>query len=163
AMPSGDTSGAIAEAAPALTPRTASCAARHSGHFGTAIASSTAGTNASSEAIRCPRGPCRAGSRLSAPASQHSAPILVPALDPGHRLRQRGLVAALGLQIEVMVGGVHHVDPTRVARVGVEDGAARVLVEHADAGPLLECLRDRRIVVRARAVGEVLRPERDLV
>src|SRR5439155_19429268 len=43
------------------------------------------------------------------------------------------LVAPLGGQVEVVVGGVQHVDSPRVGGVGVKNGAARVLVEHADA------------------------------
>src|SRR5882724_12150734 len=54
--------------------------------------------------------------------------------EPRHGGGQVGLVASLGDQIEEVVGTVQHVEAARITRVGVKDGARRVLAEHADAG-----------------------------
>src|SRR6516164_4166357 len=64
-----------------------------------------------------------------------SASVAIAVAHPGHLVRP-GLVASLGHEIEVVISGVHHVEAARVARIGVEDGAGRVLVEHADARQL---------------------------
>src|SRR6516164_2284557 len=61
-----------------------------------------------------------------------SASVAIAVAHPGHFVRP-GLVASLGHEIEVMIGGVHHVEAARVARIGVKHGAGRILVEHADA------------------------------
>src|SRR5438477_6076575 len=45
--------------------------------------------------------------------------------------RFRVLISPFGNQVEVVIGGVHHVDSARVGGVGVKNGAAFVLVEHA--------------------------------
>src|SRR5215475_7966870 len=64
-----------------------------------------------------------------------SAAVAIAVADPGHLVRP-GLVASLGHEIEVVIGGDHHVEAARVARISVEHGAGRVLVEHADARQL---------------------------
>src|SRR5262245_64319950 len=51
-----------------------------------------------------------------------SASVAIAVAHPGHLVRP-GLVASLGHEIEVMIGGVHHVEAARVARIGVKHGA----------------------------------------
>src|SRR5262249_35048744 len=46
--------------------------------------------------------------------------VLVVPAHPGHRERQALLVAALGHQIEQVIGAVQHIQPARIAGVGVE-------------------------------------------
>ena len=55
-------------------------------------------------------------------------PVVVP--DPVH---DGGLVAALRREVEVVVGADQQVGPARIGRIGVEDVAAGVLVEDAQA------------------------------
>src|SRR5882672_185218 len=65
--------------------------------------------------------------------------VLIAPLHPRHRVRELVLVAALGCDVEPVVGGVQDVDAAPVRRVGVEDRAAGVAVERAGArhlGPL---------------------------
>src|SRR5260370_20359872 len=56
--------------------------------------------------------------------------VVIP--DPGLRVFQILLIPSLGNQVEVLVGGIHHIDAPRVARVGVKNRAALVFVEDAD-------------------------------
>src|ERR1700741_2814396 len=58
--------------------------------------------------------------------------LIVPA-DPLHREIEAVLVAALGHEVEVLVGAVHHVDAARVAGIGVEHLAVLILGEDADS------------------------------
>src|SRR5467141_3754763 len=67
------------------------------------------------------------------PAEVASQPVSVVEAHPGLREFQSVLVPPLGNQVEVMVGGVQYVDSPGVTRIGVEDCAAFVLVEHAYA------------------------------
>src|SRR5438045_1685293 len=56
--------------------------------------------------------------------------ILVSQPHPIHRIWQVLLVTTERRQVEVMVGGVHHVEAAREAGIGVEDAALVVAVEH---------------------------------
>src|SRR5262249_45834026 len=116
AQKSGNSTRASANAVLALTPNTHKYAARQSGHLGKstpARPSKPAVHEAKSEReAHAPR------SFLSISSSQA---IFVPALDPTHHL---ALVSALGHEIEVLMCDVHHVEPTRVTRVGVKDAVA---------------------------------------
>lgn len=69
---------ASAQAAPVLTPHTESHAAMHSGHFGS---SRTAAACSASHELASPGTRCRRGS------------VLVMALEPGHGVLERVLVA----------------------------------------------------------------------
>src|ERR1700737_4608471 len=69
--------------------------------------------------------------------------------------RFRILISSLRNQIEVVIGGVHHVDAPRIARVGVKDSAALVLVEHAGSLTVLETGTRFRIVVRGCSSPEL--------
>src|SRR5579872_1669932 len=60
-----------------------------------------------------------------------SHPVFVVAADPIRAAA--AFVAAFRRQVEVVVGGVHHVDAAGVGRIGVEDAAGDVLDEDADA------------------------------
>src|SRR5260370_15226247 len=75
--------------------------------------------------------------------------VMVP--DPGLRTFWTILISPFGNEIEVLVGGLHHVDSPRVARVGVKHRAARVLVEHADALTVRIAWIRLRIVVERRS------------
>src|SRR5512138_571289 len=59
--------------------------------------------------------------------------VLVAQAHPVHGIGQAFLVAAERGEIQVLIGGVHHVEPTREAGIGVEDLAPLVAIEHADA------------------------------
>src|SRR6516225_2927848 len=59
--------------------------------------------------------------------------VLVVVAHPGLAEGQGILIAPLRYQVEIVVADVQHVDSARVAGVGVEDLAAVVLVEDADA------------------------------
>src|SRR5260221_1445753 len=65
--------------------------------------------------------------------SMRSVLVSVVIPDPGLRIFQTLLIPSLGNQVEVLVGGIHHIDAPRVARVGVKNRAALVLIEDADA------------------------------
>src|SRR5207253_9617378 len=69
-------------------------------------------------------------------------------------------ISPLGNQVEVVIRGVHHVDPARVRGVGVKNGAALVLVEHAGPLALRHAGIALRVIVRGRAALELLRSER---
>ena len=62
--------------------------------------------------------------------------VAVMVAHPRHGPGQRRLVATLGREVEVVVGADQQVEPARISRVGVEDGAVIVLVEGAEAGKL---------------------------
>src|SRR5207247_11438148 len=83
--------------------------------------------------------------------------------DPGLREFQVVLVPPLGNQVEVVVGGVQHVDSPRVARVRVENGAARVLVEPAHALTVGHADGGFRILTARRPAFDLLRSGRRLV
>jgi hypothetical protein len=86
-------------------------------------------------------------------ASACSVLISVVVPDPLLRVWQVQLIAALGDQIEVLIGGVHHVDAARKAGIGMKHRAALVLVEHADpltiggAGVRSDIVVERRLMV----------------
>ena len=72
------------------------------------------------------------GATASKPVSVCSVLVSVVVPDPGLRVWKVLLIAALGNQIKVLIGGVHHVDAACKARIGMKHRAALVLVEHAD-------------------------------
>src|SRR5262245_15721799 len=84
--------------------------------------------------------------------------------NPGHRPRQSVLVAALGREIEEMIGADQDVETATIGGIGVKDFAHGALVEHAGARPLLarEAL-DELVVVKDLAAGLLLCGERDLI
>src|SRR5256885_5078199 len=89
--------------------------------------------------------------------------VSVVVAHPGLREFQAVLVPTLGGQVEVVVGGVQHVDSPRVRGVSVKNGAARVPVEHADALPVAHADVEFRKVVERRSAFDFLRSERRLV
>src|SRR5215471_4000863 len=84
--------------------------------------------------------------------------------NPGHRPRQSILIAALGREIEEMIGADQDVETAAIGRIGVKDFAGGVLVEHAGARPLLarEAFNEF-VIVKHLAAGLLLRGERDLI
>src|SRR6185295_1919354 len=86
--------------------------------------------------------------------------LVVPAY-PGHRVGQALLVAALGYQVEQVIGAVQHVQPARIAGVGVEYLAVRAFDEHADPRRLRRpepaglVVVDRRLLLLGRE-GDVV-------
>src|SRR5881392_2439316 len=64
--------------------------------------------------------------------------ILVAPPQPVHRVRQALFVTAERRQVEVVIGGIHHVEAAREAGIGVEDISRLVAIEHADAGRFLD-------------------------
>ncbi len=96
---SGRTRGAIALASVAFMPTNMSNAAMHSGHFGTSSAASAAHRPEAEE-------PC-----VSQRARRSGDfAVLITVLQPIHAVRERGFVASLGHQIQVVIGRVQHVD-----------------------------------------------------
>ncbi len=89
------------------------------------------------------------------------ATIMVP--DPRLRPFQAVLVSPLGSQVEEVVGGVQEVDPPRVARVGVKDGAPAVLVERAHSLTVRHIHFRFRKVVEHRSTPGFLRGEGRLI
>jgi len=73
------------------------------------------------------------------------------------------LVASLGNQIQVVVGGVQHIDAAGVARVGVENCAVLVFIEHTDSLSLGGCLLAFRIIVERFAAVDLLLSEGHMV
>src|SRR3989440_1301294 len=86
--------------------------------------------------------------------------VVVP--DPVLRVVQALLVAPLGDQVEEVVRAVEHVDSTCVARVGLEDGAGRVLVEHARSLAVRRPGIGPGEIVQGRSAPELVRRERCL-
>src|SRR5271166_5113777 len=84
--------------------------------------------------------------------------------DPGHRPRQFILVAALGREIEEMIGADQYVETAAIGGISMKDFAGGVLVEHAGARPLLarEAF-DEFVIVKNLAAGLLLRRERHLI
>ena len=72
------------------------------------------------------------GATASKPVSVCSVLVSVVVPDPGLRVWKVLLIAALRNQVEVLIGGVHHVDAARKTGIGMKHRAALVLVEHAD-------------------------------
>src|SRR5260221_11785772 len=63
--------------------------------------------------------------------------VLVVMPDPSHPMLQALFVAPLGRDVQPVVRADENVQPARVTRIGMEDIASRILVEHARAGPFL--------------------------
>ena len=57
--------------------------------------------------------------------------VTVAIMHPGLSVGQSRLVAPLWNEVEIVIGGVHHVHTALVAGIGVEYLSARLLVEHA--------------------------------
>src|SRR6266700_1609132 len=62
--------------------------------------------------------------------------VLVAQADPVHRIGQAVLVTAERGEVEILIGGVHHVEAAGEAGIGVKNLAGLVAEEHADAGQL---------------------------
>jgi hypothetical protein len=73
-----------------------------------------------------------------------------------------GFVPAFGDEVEVVIGGVHHVEAARVAPVGVEDRAAVVLCKDADAFLVGAGVVIDGIVVGGLAARDLFGLERDV-
>src|SRR4029453_3458010 len=79
---------------------------------------------------QCPSGRNPDSRRSAIP---RSILVLIVTTQPRHRERQSSLVAAFGREIEIVVGTVQHVDPTRVAGICVEDRSIIVAEKDTDA------------------------------
>src|SRR5467141_3041072 len=97
------------------------------------------------------------------PAEVASELVSVVEAHPGLREFQSVLVPPLGNQVEIVVGSIEDVDSPRVARIGVEDGAAFVLAEHAYALAVGHADVGFRMVEERRSAFDFLRGERGLV
>src|SRR5437764_12773961 len=73
------------------------------------------------------------------------------------------LVPSFRHEVEVMVARIHHVDAARIAGIGMEDGALRVAIKHADAGVVGVGGLDPTVIVVDLAGRQLFRPERDAV
>src|SRR5579864_3242388 len=80
--------------------------------------------------VKEPRPSCTAVLKF---VSMRSVLVSVMVPDPGLRIFQTLLIASLGNQVEVLVGGIHHIDAPRVTRVGVKNRAVLAFIEDADA------------------------------
>src|SRR5262249_54372745 len=108
--------------------------------------------------------PCGRGLIVHRLASFLLAAIAVAIAHPAHRMRLLArLVASLRHQVEVLIRGVHHVEAARIARIGMEYAAARILEKYADAGQLRSAPGFWHIVVGVPSVGCAVRPERYVV
>src|ERR1700727_2093607 len=76
--------------------------------------------------------------------------ILIVTLHPPARLAVgSALIAALGCQVEVVIGTDDGIEAARIRGVGMEDRSRRILVEDTEPGKLLALiplLRDQRVV-----------------
>src|SRR5260370_11705802 len=63
--------------------------------------------------------------------------VLVVMPDPSHPVLQALFIAPLGRKVQPVVRADENVQPASVARIGMEDIAGRILVEHARAGSFL--------------------------
>lgn len=89
--------------------------------------------------------------------------ILVVAFHPVHQVVMRArFVTALWRHVEQHVGTVDEFITAPVGRIGVEDIAAGVAVEHAEAAQILDGDVARGVVVGDLALGDLFRPERDM-
>src|SRR5712691_10277218 len=90
---------------------------------------------------------------------QESGTVLVVAADPELRVAVRGFVAALGHEVEELVGAVHRVDPPGIGGVRVEHAPRLVPGEDADPLAVLEAGL-RTVVEDGRVAGHLLGRER---
>src|SRR5216684_3889302 len=88
------------------------------------------------------------------------SPVSVVVADPLLCERQAILVPSLRDDVEVLIGGVEHVDSARKRRVRVEDVAVQVFVEHAGAFAVGETRLLRSEVIDVRAACDFFRAER---
>src|SRR5258707_8169990 len=95
--------------------------------------------------------------------SMRSVLVSVVIPDPGLRIFQTLLIPSLGNQVEVLVGGIHHIDAPRVARVGVKNRAALVFVEDADALTIHHAGVRSYIVEERRSTFDFLRVKGGLI
>src|SRR5215471_2447700 len=68
--------------------------------------------------------------------SMRSVLVSVVVPNPVLRIFVTFLISPLGNQIKVLIGGIHHIDSSRKAGVGVKNRAALVFVEHAGSLPV---------------------------
>ena len=73
------------------------------------------------------------GAAALKPVFVYSVLVSVVVPDPCLRVWKVLLSATRGNQVEVLIGGVHHVNAARKAGIGMKHRAALVLVEHADS------------------------------
>src|SRR5258707_8928058 len=80
---------------------------------------------------------------------------------PVHRIWQALLMAAERRQVEIMVGGIHHVEAAREAGIGVEDLALVAAIKHADAGRFLHAEAAGAEIIDLGARSDFFRRKRD--
>src|SRR5262245_57264571 len=78
-------------------------------------------------------------------------------------IRQPVLITPFRHQVEVVVGSVHHVKPTRIARIGVENVSLRVLIKDTEAGGFLLPKLSHRIIVIPLALRHFFWRERNMI
>src|SRR5689334_10048598 len=71
--------------------------------------------------------------------------------DPCLRVWKALLIAALGNQVEVLIGGIHHVNAARKAGIGMKHCAALVPIERANPLTVQGARVRSRIVVERRS------------
>src|SRR5437763_16754743 len=100
---------------------------------------------------------------LTENANGTASPVVFVAMANPTLRGYRSLVPALRHEVEVMVAGVHHVDAARIAGIGVEDGALRVAIKHADARQIGRRYLLPAVIVIDLAGRQLFRPERGAV
>src|SRR5258708_8221259 len=87
-------------------------------------------------------------------------PGVVPIVmaDPCHPVGKALLVATLRHKVEEVVGADQDVEPARVGRVGVEDGAAAVPVQNAPAAPFIALHLGRPVILLHLLLPPLLPP-----
>src|SRR3974390_1482943 len=106
--------------------------------------------------------PCRAA-RLRCATIRHAGAsfILIVQTDPFHRIGQAFLVSAQRREVEILIGGVHHVEAAREAGIGVKNGAGFVAIERTDPRRFLDAEFGCAEVVDFCARVDLVRLERD--
>src|SRR5437868_10082665 len=95
-----------------------------------------------------------------AAAQQHASDaILVSPPEPRHRAGRARLVAPPGHEVEILIGGIHHIDSAPEAGIGMEYVIA-LLVEHADPRQVRARGLLPGVVVVDLAAGELVGRER---
>ncbi len=89
--------------------------------------------------------------------------IVVVMPNPGLREFQAILISPFGAEIEVLIGGVHHVDSSRIAGVGVKHRTALTFVEHADPLPVHRAGIGSGIVVKRGSLVGFLGGKRHVI
>ena len=88
--------------------------------------------------------------------------VAVVVANPVGQVAVDGLVATLGGDVKERVAAEEHLAASRERRVGVEDLAGLILVEHAAAGHFVDHGRALPVVVEALATGNLLGRERNV-